>query len=255
MYKNQFVFILVILCFVTYANSIRFLSDDDELELYFGTTEYKDYGITETYNRQVFVLSRADSKFMKMVIVYNQLSGKSKAEYMKYERLIQKDDDYYDIWSFEFSWYSQMQPYNMGNQFYVYGTKENGNRVYLKNEDGSSFTLDAKNDGILGEDIDGKIIEGTMNASISSVTISGKIITHKDSRAVEVVFSAGDLKNRVKAIKIGTLSSGVSLWEFKTTINRYVSEVTNVYVKVDDDYNDNNFGKNYKISIYYGLES
>ena len=142
----------------------------------------------------------------------------------------------------------------MGDNFYIYTRTKTGKIIYLK-DDGKDFNLVAEKDGIVGEEYKGKIIEATINPEFYSVEVSGKVLAHEDSSSVSVNFSIGGSTKTVNAIKQETLPSGDSLWVFDCKIDQYVSEIRNVTVKIDDGYIDNNFGKNYKITVEYGLIS
>ena len=255
MVKYSLCFIFALLCFITNANSLRFLSDDIELELYYGKTEHKIYNLFHTYNREVYVISKSEYELKQMVFVYTQIKGKPDAKAMTLIRKEVDDDKYFQIWRFTYDWSPLThQNYNMGDNFYIYTRTKTGKIIYLK-DDGKDFNLVAEKDGIVGEEYKGKIIEATINPEFYSVEVSGKVLAHEDSSSVSVNFSIGGSTKTVNAIKQETLPSGDSLWVFDCKIDQYVSEIRNVIVKIDDGYIDNNFGKNYKITVEYGLIS
>lgn len=256
MVKYSLCLFFVLFCFITNAYSLRFLSDDIELELYYGKTEHKLYNnIYETYNREVYVISKSKDKIRQMVFVYTPIQGNTIAKAMTQIREGEYDDEYFQIWMFKYDWSPLIHlPYNMGDNFYIYTKAKNGKFIYLKNE-GKDFTLQAEKDGIVGEEFKGKIIEATINSEYYSVEVSGKVLTHRDSSSVSVNFVIGNSAKTVNAIKQETLPSGDSLWVFKYKEDQYVSVIQNVNVKIDDEYIDDNFGKNYQITVEYGLIS
>ena len=168
MVKYSLCFIFALLCFITNANSLRFLSDDIELELYYGKTEHKLYNLFDT-----------------------QIKGKPDAKAMTLIRKEVDDDKYFQIWRFKYDWSPLThQNYNMGDNFYIYTRTKTGKIIYLK-DDGKDFNLVAEKDGIVGEEYKGKIIEATINPEFYSVEVSGKVLAHEDSSSVSVNFSIG----------------------------------------------------------------
>ena len=128
-------------------------------------------------------------------------------------------------------------------------------RTYIDKDDGDYFLLKENGDGLLGEDIEGKIYEGSINTSLYSSSCSGKILAKKGTESVKVTFNINGVGQKtVKATKVSSLDGDTEIWSFSYVVNSYVTSLSSVYVTIDD-YLDNNFGKNYIISESYGLES
>ena len=130
-----------------------------------------------------------------------------------------------------------------------------GSTKYIYKDDGDYFLLKENGDGLLGEDIEGKIYEGSINTSLYSSSCSGKILAKKGTESVKVTFNINGVGTKtVKATKVSSLYGDTEIWSFSYVVNSYVTSLSSVYVTIDD-YLDNNFGKNYIISESYGLES
>ena len=164
------------------------------------------------------------------------------------------DGKYHGVWEYTLVWFSLLPySYDYDEKFYFYG--KIGSTKYIYKDDGDYFLLKENGDGLLGEDIEGKIYEGSINTSLYSSSCSGKILAKKGTESVKVTFNINGVGQKtVNATKVSSLYGDTEIWSFSYVVNSYVTSLSSVYVTIDD-YLDNNFGKNYIISESYGLES
>lgn len=234
----------------------RFLAATNgvDMTIYYALSQHSYYELTESYNRQFYVITESSTPLDKMIIVHKNKAGNDKAYQMNsFVTQYYSDGKYHGVWEFTLAWFSLFPyAYDFGEQFYFYGKIGSTNYVYKNNR--KYFVLKSDGDGLLGEDIEGKIFDGSIKTSLYSTLCSGKILAKKGTESVKITFTVNDAVKVVKATKDTSLSGDTELWNFSFVINSYVTKFTNVYVSIDD-YIDNNFGKNYEISESYGLES
>ena len=225
------------------------------MKIYYALSQHNYYDLTESFNRQFYVITESSTPLDKMVIVHKNKKGDDKAYQMNsFVSQYYSDGKYHGVWEYTLVWFSLLPySYDYGEKFYFYG--KIGRTNYIYKDDGDYFLLKENGDGLLGEDIEGKIYEGSINTSLYSSSCSGKILAKKGTESVKVTFNINGVGQKtVKATKVSSLDGDTEIWSFSYVVNSYVTSLSSVYVTIDD-YLDNNFGKNYIISESYGLES
>ena len=256
-YKSMLMLISLFLILFSYSSQKRILSSKNgvDMKIYYALSQHNYYDLTESFNRQFYVITESSTPLDKMVIVHKNKKGDDKAYQMNsFVSQYYSDGKYHGVWEYTLVWFSLLPySYDYDEKFYFYG--KIGSTKYIYKDDGDYFLLKENGDGLLGEDIEGKIYEGSINTSLYSSSCSGKILAKKGTESVKVTFNINGVGQKtVKATKVSSLDGDTEIWSFSYVVNSYVTSLSSVYVTIDD-YLDNNFGKNYIISESYGLES
>ena len=254
-YKMLMLSTLLLILF-SFSTQKRILSTMNgvDMKIYYAISQHNYYDLTESFNRQFYVITESSTRLDKMVIVHKNKAGVDKAYQMNsFISQYYADGKYHGVWEYTLVWFSLLPySYDYGEKFYFYG--KIGSTNYIYKDDEEYFLLKEDGDGLLGEGIEGKIYDGSITTSLYSTTCSGKILAKKGTESVKVTFTVNGSVKSVKATKVSTLAGDTEIWSFSYVINSYVTSLNSVYVTIDD-YLDNNFGKNYIISESYGLES